>query len=261
MPSHPRSALACLGTAIVVVALVVVPWQPAPAATFTVNPTRVSLSAKARSALLTLKNTSDQPVRFQLDVVRWHQNEKGEMSFTPTTEIVFFPKLVTLAPRQERNIRLGTTLPSGSVERAFRIFIEELPPTAAAPAASATAPGEVRILTRVGIPIFVEPGQAREELAVGAPELRSGRARFELKNGGNVHAVPTSIKVRGYRGPDVAFEQDVQSWYILAGGTREYDIVVPREACSTLSAIGVDVELARRVLSERASVQATSCGP
>ena len=260
MPSHPRSALACLGTAIVVVALVVVPWQPAPAATFTVNPTRVSLSAKARSALLTLKNTSDQLVRFQLDVVRWHQNEKGEMSFEPATEIVFFPKLVTLAPRQERTIRLGTTLPSGSVERAFRIFIEELPPTTAA-AGSAAAPGEVRILTRVGIPIFVEPGQAREEFAVNAPELRSSRARFELRNGGNVHVVPVSIKVRGYRGPDVAFEQDVQSWYILAGGTRVYEVVVPRETCATLSAIGVDVELGRRVLSERADVRAASCEP
>ena len=260
LPTRIRGVLTWLATLLAVLFVVMVAWRPAPAATFTVNPTRVSLSAKARSALLTLKNTSDHPVRFQLDVVQWHQNSRGEMSFAPTTEIVVFPKLVTLAPRQERNVRLGTTLPPGPVERAFRIFIEELPPSAASGEVGG-APSAVRILTRVGIPIFVEPGQAREALTLAAPALREGRVRFELKNGGNVHVVPTSIMVRGYRGAEVVFEQDARSWYILAGGTREYDLVVPAEACATVSAVVVAVELSRRTLAERADVQATGCSP
>src|SRR6266540_6776873 len=75
------------------------------ASSFAVNPTQIQLSAKVSSALLTVKNESDDSLRFQITAFAWAQNAKGEMQLTPTEDVVFFPALLTLAGKQERKIR------------------------------------------------------------------------------------------------------------------------------------------------------------
>ena len=63
----------------------------ASAATFTVNPTQIFLSGKTTTALLTLRNDSDDSLRFQLTAFAWQQTPTGELSLTPTQDVVFFP--------------------------------------------------------------------------------------------------------------------------------------------------------------------------
>src|SRR5687768_17676291 len=80
----------------------------ASAATFTVNPTQIFLSGKTTTALLTLRNDSEETLRFQLTAFGWQQTPAGEITLTPTQDVVFFPALLTLAPKEERRIRVGS---------------------------------------------------------------------------------------------------------------------------------------------------------
>ena len=73
---------------------------PAHAATFSVNPTQVYLSGRTTTSLLTLRNDSDEPLRFQLSVFAWDQRPDGEMLLAPTQDVVFFPAMLTLAPKE-----------------------------------------------------------------------------------------------------------------------------------------------------------------
>ena len=78
------------------------------AATFTVEPTQIVLSGRKSSVLLTLKNDSAEPLRFELSVFSWSQSPSGEMSLEPTDDIVFFPALLTIAPGESRHVRVGS---------------------------------------------------------------------------------------------------------------------------------------------------------
>ena len=94
----------------------------ADASSFAVNPTQLVLSAKATSALLTLRNDSDETLRFQLSVFAWDQSTDGKLKLDQTDDIVFFPPLLTLAPKESRNIRIAAVTPLGAAERTYRIF-------------------------------------------------------------------------------------------------------------------------------------------
>ena len=135
------------------------------ASTFTVDPTQVFLTAKASSRMLTLRNQSDHPLRFQLTVFGWSQNERGEMDLVPTQDIVFFPTLLTLAPDEERKVRIGVATEFGATEKTYRIFVEELPPLVQ------PEEGGVTVLTKMGIPIFLRPARAEARADIGALAL------------------------------------------------------------------------------------------
>ena len=228
------------------------------AADFTVNPIQIFLSAQTQSAILTVQNTSTEPLRFQLTAFAWAQDSAGQMLLTPTTEVIFFPRLLTLAPNEQRIVRVGTSVKPGPVERTFRIFVEELPPSTA----QSAPPGQVRVLARMGIPIFVEAHIARAELRLAPPTLAAGRVTFELSNAGTRHSIPQQIHLRGL-GPagESVWERELDGWYILAGDRRVYEVALPREDCARTRTIAVEVKAGEQSLAERLDVAAAACGP
>jgi fimbrial chaperone protein len=232
--------------------------RPARAADFTVNPIQIFLAGQTRSAILTVQNTSGEPLRFQLNAFTWAQDPAGQMQLAPTSEIIFFPRLLTLAPGEQRIVRVGTSVAAGPVERTYRIFVEELPPSAqqAAPA------GQVRVLARMGIPIFVEAKAGRAELRLSAPALQPGRLVFELRNGGTKHAIPQVIRVRGQgAGGETLWEGVQEGWYVLAGDRRVYEMPFPREECVRTKTVAVEVKTGEQTLTERLDITAAACAP
>src|SRR5712691_182471 len=97
------------------------------ASAFKVTPVRVTFSGPS-STLLTLRNESDQALRFQITSFAWWQDASGAVQLAPTEEIVFFPALLTLKPGEERKVRVAATVAAKDVEKTYRIFFEELPP-------------------------------------------------------------------------------------------------------------------------------------
>ena len=227
----------------------------AAAATFNVSPTQVFLNGRTSSALLTLRNDSQEPLRFQLSVFGWDQSPSGEMTLTPTDDIVFFPALVTLAPKEERKIRVGRVVAAGDVERSYRIFVEELPPLESVTSGNAG----VKVLTKMGIPIFVRPAREATALAIKDIAGRNGSLRFAVANSGTVHVVPEKVVVRGFANGAPVFEKQLTSWYLLAGGRRDFDLPLSAPDCARATAYQVEIAFGESKVDQRVDAPAGIC--
>jgi fimbrial chaperone protein len=226
----------------------------ADASSFTVNPTQIYFSGRTVSALLTLRNESTEPLRFQLSAFSWDQNEHGEMQLQPTEDVIFFPTLLTLGPKEERKVRVGTTTAFGPVERTYRIFVEELP------SAEPSTQAGVRVLTKMGIPVFLRPAKMVAEGGLQDLRVTDGTFSFKLRNSGNVHFVPQRVRVRAL-GPtnNLLFERELAGWYVLAGGTRIFDLELPKSDCSGISSLAVDVQIGGTALTDQIVAPPSAC--
>ncbi len=227
---------------------------------FSVNPIRLLLSGAPSNGVLTIKNTSQEALRFQLSISAWAQEVGGQLILAPTRDVILFPRLVVLAPGAQRLIRVGVATAAGPVEKSYRLFVEELPPFDG-DAATARTPG-VKVRVRVGIPVFVQPAAGRAEPRLAGMAAQGRRITFELQNLGVIHVPPQRVRVIGYR-PDgaVAWERDLESWYVLAKGTRRYETLVGPEECAVTSAVGVEVETRPDALAGRLDPVRLACVP
>jgi fimbrial chaperone protein len=228
----------------------------AAASTYTVNPTRLYLNATAGSALVTLKNESTEPLRMQVKAQRWAQSLEGEIQLSPTEDLIVFPALLTLKPGEERKIRVATSVAFGPVEKTYRLYVEELPPTTAEKSDGAS----VKILTRMGVPVFLQPPRPQATALVRDLSLSNGRLTFQLVNSGNTHFLASSVVVRGFTasGTTVA-DWPINGWYVLAGGTRAFGLTLDRPACERVRSVLVEVTVGDTVLKSPLTTPGGAC--
>jgi fimbrial chaperone protein len=222
--------------------------------TFQVNPIRITLSRQSSSSLLSVRNDSAEKIRFQIDVFAWDQNPKGEMVLNPTEDLIFYPTLLALEPGDERRIRIGTNDPIVASEKSYRIFVEELPPLE-----NSQSDG-IRILTKMGVPIFIQPSKPIVQARLDQIGFHGSEFFFELKNLGNVHFFPRAMRVKGAGSQgETVLERELQSWYILAGRTREYRVEIPRADCEKIQNLTIEVELEDKTLQEKVPLPPQTC--
>jgi fimbrial chaperone protein len=224
-------------------ALLVCCTRDARAASFQVDPVNVTINAKDTSALLAVRNLGDETVRVQISVFSWRQTLAGEVDLGPTHDLVFFPSLLTLAPREVRNIRITTASPaliaSATVEQTYRLIVEELLPVVKASIPTTT----VRVLTKMSIPVFLQPPAIQAIPHVEKLSVQGHTATFVLTNAGKTHFM--ARKVRLYVSTpngQTLFDTTVGGWYVLAQGTRAYEIQLPAAACANGAGITVEVD-------------------
>jgi fimbrial chaperone protein len=224
-----------------------------------VSPVQVALSASASSTLLTLSNESAESLRFQIRVYTWNQNPNGEMELTPTDDIVLFPTLITLPAGKARKVRIGAATAFGASEKSYRVFFEELPPVEGS--RGADAPSEVRILTKMGIPIFLRPQKPRSAGAIEGLALKDGHLRFLVRNDGNAHFVLRAVRVKGVGAEgDPVFDRDMEGWYVLPGGTRAYDLAIPAELCQRVTGVTVESDTEQDTFKAQIEMPVDGCG-
>jgi fimbrial chaperone protein len=228
------------------------------AAGLNVSPVQIALRPDEAKALLTLRNDGPEPVRYQLQANAWGEDPKTGMKLAPTEDVIFFPTLLSLKPGETHNVRVGVAVPFGAVERTYRIFVEELPP-AEKPSQPRTT---VRVLTRIGIPIFVQPSRVLESQRLGPIALGAGSASFTLQNRGNVHFRAESVALEGIdAGGGKLFQRDQQGWYVLAGGEKRYQFDLPTDLCAKVRKLRARVKGDReQVLQQELETPAGACG-
>jgi len=219
---------------VAIVGLLLAP-RAASASNFTVTPTEVNLSASATSALLTLRNVSKSPLRFEVTLVSWSEDEHGKMTLNISSDVTFFPKLVDLAPGASRNIRIGINAGlARDTEQAFRLFIEELPDQSA-PAANAVA-----LRTKVGIPVFVRPVKPARSAVIEGVSVANGKVLTRIRNTGNLHISVDNIAVKGTGGSGASFTKEGPGWYVLPGATRVFEVPMTATECRSTTSVAVE---------------------
>ena len=238
----------------VVVALLLAP-HAASASKFTVKPTEVNLSASTTSALVTLRNDSTGPLRFEVTLVSWSEDEHGKMALTPSSDVTFFPKLVELAGGASRNIRIGINASlARDVEQSFRVFIEELPDQSA-PKANAVA-----LRTRIGIPVFVRPAKPTRSAVIDGVSVENGKVLARVRNTGNLHVAVDSISVKGTDGSAApTFTKAGPGWYVLPGATRIFEVPMTAAECKSTTSVAVEVFGHSKSLKGASQVSPAAC--
>jgi fimbrial chaperone protein len=229
--------------------------SPSEASQFTVNPTRVELSARVSSAVVTLRNDGQFPVRIQVKTHTWMQTLDGQMKLDPTDDVVVFPTLLTLAAGEERRLRIAVTSPPTQMERSYRVFLEELPPVQPTPNESG-----VQVLTRVGIPVFLRALTPAARAGMSDVGFSQGMLHFQIDNLGNTHFVPDRIHVQAVNPSGIAIiDKTADGWYILGGSSRRYEMRPESGDCAQIRAFLIDVTVGENTLRQRLDTPAGAC--
>src|SRR5215207_4729833 len=149
---------------------------------FSVNPVRLELGAAVRSGAITVRNEGKQPLSFQLQAMEWTQDAAGKDQYQASADLIFFPKIMTVAPGEEGVVRVGTRTPAVPVEKTYRLFIEELPGNTQT---AATGDPQITFLIKFGAPIFITPLKPDDGLDMTELSLAKGELTLAAKNNGN----------------------------------------------------------------------------
>ncbi len=218
-----------------------------------IDPTRVHLSDKTHSQSLALRNSGAEKARFQVTAFSWQQSSTGEMQLSPTEDILFFPSLLEIAPGETRKVRVASNVPAETIEKSYRLFVDELPPP------NANTSGAIRVLTRLGIPVFLQPNAPQSQPALSA-EVKRGHLLVSLENRGNSYVLAQSVRVVGRDASGtVRLEKDLPAWYVLAHGKRAYDVALDAPVCDSLSELSVSAKTERGNVRTEKPVPSGAC--
>jgi fimbrial chaperone protein len=234
----PRTWLPMVGL-ILSIALLVSAAFPlgAQAGALSISPVRITLASGITSGLMTVRNESPDPVRLQLNLHAWQESPDGAMQLTPTEDLVVFPGLLQLKPNESRKVRIGLPVPQDvAVEKTYRLFLEELP------GSSKLDHNQVRVLARIGVPIFLQPREPKPGWAPAVSHPDDHGFLLQLKNTGNVHLILQEVTVRGIGLKDqIIFDQTLTGGYLLADSVRNHTINVSPAGRAKLTACQVHI--------------------
>jgi fimbrial chaperone protein len=247
-----------------IVCLVFIAFTPSQgfSANFSVSPTSLDLSSIAKSGAFSVINSGEDKLTCQIDVKEWAQDAEGKDVYTDTKDIVFFPKIMTVEPNEQRAVRIGIKGPLSAKEKTYRFFVEEIPSQKKEPEGKGTGKitAGLTIAFQYSMPIFVKPIRQQESGIIEKIEMSGGTARVVIRNTGNVHFKLLSVKFRG-KAADGAelFSKEFTGWYVLHGLARSYAAVVPRDVCDKLSTIEIKAQAENFGISGNMNVLKTMC--
>jgi len=194
------------------------------AGSFTVNPVRLTLSAKETVAAVTVKNVGTEATVVQLETSSWNQHD-GQDVLASTTEILATPPILTVPPGGSRIIRVGLRrAPDPQHELTYRLFLREVPPPE--PLAQA-----LRVALLISMPVFVVPARpVAPEVQWRALRMQDGNIRVLARNTGQSHIQLGQLDITPVDGgPAIAMRNMAD--YLLPDNGREWTLT-PRTAAS-----------------------------
>lgn len=195
--------------------------SPAIAGSFQVSPVSATLTRGQPVSALTVRNAGTEPAVIQLEAMAWSQSD-GKDQFAPAPDILATPPIFTIAPGGSQVIRVGSRQPPGTTERAYRLFLREVPPP--------PTPGfsGLRMNLQISLPVFVQQDvtTAALQLEWRAEQTAAGQTRIQVINRGQTHARLSSFTLfAGSANKPVSMEDHVV--YVLPGATHDWLLNTP----------------------------------
>jgi fimbrial chaperone protein len=95
-------------------------------------------------------------------------------------------------------------------------------------------PAQVKVVTRVSIPIFVKPAGTTPTLEVLGLTATKDRVAFQIRNKGGAHALLNKVDVKFLSAQGkVLNTTDVPGWYVLPGNARPFQLALGKDASCT----------------------------
>lgn len=224
------------------------------AGTWRVSPIKLHLDAKTRSDVVTVSNDSDQALSLEITAMEWSQNQEGEDIYLPATDLVFFPKQLSVEPKKERVVRVGIKTPATKKEKIYRLFIKEIPNK------KSGASNTVAIAIRFGVPIFVKPAIAEIKGVISETIIMGGKASIKIKNQGNSHFRIKSVDLEGLSADGkVLYSENLDGWYVLSGSSRNFATTIPTEICKQLNVMDIQIDATPLKLGKKVDIDKAMC--
>jgi fimbrial chaperone protein len=237
------------------VAIVLLAGAAPAGAAISLTPVQVELTPGKQSELIAITNDNDGELRLQVEVFAWQQAADGETLLQPTKDILAFPPLLTIAAHEVKRIRVGAAVPPGSAEKSYRLSVQELPEQTAQGTAA------VRMLTKISIPVFLQPGPVKAVGQINTEKMPNGTWTLKVQNTGTRRFVLSEIDVRGVGGGDkTVFETKAAGWYVLAGGQRDYNLALSGADCRAAKTLELRAKLDDQQISATVPVPPDTCG-
>jgi fimbrial chaperone protein len=196
------------------------------ATSLTVAPTRIDLSADARSGSVTLENTGPTDTTVQVETFAWARNDTTE-GLEPTRGLLAVPAVFNLPAGGRQVIRVASReTTSGTIEAAYRLLITEVP------TAAPDTPAGIRFALRLSLPVFITPPGAVAEPRWTLRRTRAG-GTLEVANEGSAHLHVRRLIVRDKASGRVLADLEQPS-YVLARATHGWPDLVPAGAGSVV---------------------------
>ncbi len=214
---------------------------------FQVEPTRVDLSTQTPAGAVTVTNHGTEALRLEAKAFHWSDDVDGVPQLVATPDVVIRPSILEIAPGGSKTVRVGTTAMSTATESTYRVFLEELPNP------KGQKRGQITVLTRIGVPVFIAPKTASMTL-VPTVKRDGDKAIVTVKNTGTQHAKLAKIKVAAMHGTLMKWQHEASGWYVLAGAERRF-YVDAKDGC------GEGDALVGEVIDEDGHAVKTPLGP
>jgi fimbrial chaperone protein len=216
------------GQALLGLAFCISGWQTAIAASLSLVPVRISLTAKQPISAMTVRNDGDEATVVQLEAAAWAQTD-GKDVYTATAEILATPPIFTVPPGGSQLVRVGLRRAADADhELTYRLFLQEVPPP---PTADFKG---LRVALRFGVPVFVAPTKAvTKKGSVPVPSLQwhahaaAGTDRITLTaiNTGAAHVQVTHFTLAPLNDPTTPVEHQSPE-YVFPGQHRDWQIAI-----------------------------------
>ena len=199
------------------------------AGSFQVNPIRIDMTKGATTAAITVRNDGEDAVVVQSSILAWAQ-DNGQDVYTPTTEALATPPIMTVPPGAEQIVRVGLRRgPDPQRELTYRLYLQEVPPP---PKAGFTG---LQVALRVGLPVFVAPvAPTLRRLEWSAEIGQDGALRLVAQNTGNAHVQLTDFEL-GIPGGSQPVAHESTLAYVLAGQRRVWMLPLPPDRSKAAS--------------------------
>ena len=200
--------------------LFIVAVSSAIAGSFQVSPVSATLTRGQPVSALTVRNTGSDAAVIQLEAMAWSQ-PNGKDQYVPASDILATPPIFTIAPGGTQVIRVGSRRPPDTLERAYRLFLREVPPP--------PKPGfsGLRMSLQISLPVFVQQDVASTpQLEWQAEQTTAGQTRIRVTNRGQTHARLNSFKLSAASG-NKSLPMEDHIVYVLPGATHDWLLNAP----------------------------------
>jgi len=167
-------------------------------ALISVWPMKIFLYPDQKTGEVNLINKGEFEVNAQVYAKTWDVDENGKFVETETGDFVFYPRLLTIKPGEEKKLRIAYDGPFPALEKSFRLYIYELPEIEKPEKqAEKLALGFIPLL-RLSLPLFVSPSKTPPPPQAVAEEvgITEKGLKVAVRNPGNHHITLQRVFVR-----------------------------------------------------------------